>query len=461
MSFNMVNRDFEEVFGEGIKTDKKTCRDFMKTLRGYLAKEDSISAKKILRWIEEGNQLDTFTCRQDVVEAMSGNLSREGIPYVLVNETTGRVGFLIRASDGQAIKRIRSRTLTERSNTCRISNNYDTGMIYLRGREEDKTMLLIGGLKKEEAFYFVSQCGGILPGETIGVDRMPDGTYLLTVHAKTAMRIGRKASFPGAVAEALVAVNGETKEEVKEDIARRFEYLGEKNSGFPDQTGGVQNPVWIVGTGYCFVKRTSEGFDAGHALDIDGNILLESDYRVDKKDKRYRQRLNSALARTTKHRCLYTVQDVIEYYRTPRRMLPDEKEIAQQMLVRHMASLVTKKTNAEKIMRMDAKWEHKFRHFQKEMRRVAEGAAMGKVPKGYSKADIVMIRKEAKEVGVSLKAIAPCVKRYAELDTYAREAGMPRVTDLEVLIGRLSGVPQKEREEVPAKETHDKEMQGR
>ena len=178
-------------------------------------------------------------------------------------------------------------------------------------------------------------------------------------------------------------------------------------------------------------------------------VSLQTDYTVKKEEKKYSQRMNSALARTSGHICLYSVQDVIDYYKaSDKRMLPAAAEVGQAALISQAAKIVAEKTGKEKIMHMNGRWEHKFRHFQKDLSRVLDGVANGRVPKGYSRADIIGLRDVAKTYGLSLKAMTPAIEKYRGLDTYAREAGKERVTDLTKLIERYGGGQQKEREDL-------------
>ena len=446
MGFKMANRAFEEVFGEGKTDNKEIYLDFMEMLKKHLKEEKGVSASRMREWIEEGNPLYAFTCRQDALEGLCDNMTKRKIPYVVVNETTGKTGILVREPDIQDVRKVAKKTLTGLARYCSVSDGNSTGMSYLKGKDEDKTMLVLGGLDREEAFYFAEHCGDILPGEMIGIDHMPDGTYLLTAHAKTAMKTRGSRSFAGMLARTTVLMNGEAGEEMRGNVAQRMKYLKEKSLGFPDKSGGTDSPVWIVGTGSCFVKRTDTGFVAGHAVNISDNVLLETDYTAKKEEKAYRRRLNSALARTTGHLCLYSIADVLEYYRRPRRTMAPAAIKGQELFMEKAAELVSRKVSTEKITRMEGKWEHKFRHYQKEMKRVVEGAALGRVPKGYSRADIISLRKVASAYGLDMKAMLPGMVKYIGYDSYAREAGRPRVTNLETLIDRHSGKQQESRE---------------
>lgn len=450
MAFTMANKAFEEIFGEGKIENGQAYTDFMDMLREYLSTEKGRSAKKIAAWIKRGGALFTFTCRQDAVEPLCDNLTAAQIPYIIVNETSGKMGFLIREADVETAKKTAGRTLAQMSRYCMISNGEDTGFTYLKEKDEDKTMLTVAGFSREEAFFFAETAKNVLPGEKVGIDHMPDGTYMITVHAKTAMRLRKKDFFPEALAETVVLMNGETRKEMQAKVAARLKYITEKEMGFPSRNGASGSPVWIVGGGNCFVKISGTGpeaaADAGHAVVINDSVILETDYSIKKDDRKYKRRLNSALSRITGHKCLYSIQDVLEHFRNPKRFMTSAKAKGQQAVIRQAAEIVAQKVGSEKLTRMDGRWEHKFRHFQKEMRRVIEGAAFGKVPKGYSRADIIALRETAEIYGVSLKFMVPGIKKYAELGSYAREAGKQRVTDLEQLITRYGGEQTEEKD---------------
>lgn len=451
MAFTMANKAFEEVFGERIITDSKIYTDFIIMLGEYLKEEDSPSAEKMRQCLQDGKPFCSFACRQDALDAMRRKLASGRIPYVIINGTDGQTRFLIRETDSAAVKKATRAALSELGGYCSLKSGNDTGLFYLKSHDEDKTMLLVGGLSREEAFYFAEHSGSVLPGEMLGIDQMPDGTYLLTAHAKTAMRYKGSGIpyYPEAVANTIMYLNGETKKAAREEIVERMAYLGQKTAGFPDKKGGTDEPVWIVGKGNCFVKRTRDGFEAGHAITIQDMVSLQTDYTVKKEEKKYSQRMNSALARTSGHICLYSVQDVIDYYKaSDKRMLPAAAEVGQAALVSQAAKIVAEKTGKEKIMHMNGRWDHKFRHFQKDLSRVLDGVANGRVPKGYSRADIIGLRDVAKTYGLNLRAMAPAIEKYRGLDTYAREAGKERVTDLTKLIERYGGGQQKEREDL-------------
>ena len=437
VAFSTANRTYEAVFGRREKKDSELYRDFMDMLGAYLKEEGGEPARKMREWISFGKELDALTCRQDLVEPLCDNLLEAGIPFIAVNETTGKTGLLIRACDVQPVKKTVKKTLGELAGHCTICSGYDAGMHYLRGRDEDKTMLLLGGLSREEAFCFVESCGQVIPGETVGIDHMPDGTYVVSVHARTVMRPGRKTSFPGALAETIILINGETGE-ARERTGRRILYLQKKSDGFPDREGTMKSPVWIVGTGTCFVKKALDGFEAGHAVVLREMVFLKKDYEVIKEDKKYKERLDSALSRMTDHKCLYTEEDVREYYKKPGKTFRPHQEKGQHMVVEQAAALVMRKTATDRIMRMDGKWEHKFRHVQKNLACVLEAAAEGKVPGGYAKTDIIALRSTAKACGIDLKEALPGIRKYARLDSYAREAGIPRVADLDKLIEKYT-----------------------
>ena len=73
---------------------------------------------------------------------------------------------------------------------------------------------------------------------------------------------------------------------------------------------------------------------------------------------------SSALSRTTGHICLYTVGDVLEYYRTPKPVLRDPEQLGCEKLIDQACEIVARKTFGDRTMIMNEHWDSKFRHLQ-------------------------------------------------------------------------------------------------
>lgn len=447
MSFNVSNEAFLEAFGQPDKKGKVTEK-FLEMLKKYLRTQKGTSAGKMRAWIGKGGGLCAFTCRADAVRPLSDDLTAHRIPYILVEEAMGDIGFLIRDTDIKKVKEAITRTLRMLSHYCRVTSCEKAGMAYLKQKVSDKEMLYVSGLSREEAVFIGEESGRALPDETIGIDRMADGTWMVACHGKTAVN-GKpgKENFGSTVAMAMVAMNSETKAGMRKKAAQKADYNEKRAAGFPDRNGKLDGqPVWVVGASNRFVKRTASGFELGHAVEIDESIVLENDLRVNNDDPRYYTRLNSALAKVCGNMCLYSLQEVIRYFKSGRKFDRGSKTTGQKDLILRADAMITKKVMGDSITHMDGRWNHKFRHYQHEMGRLLIGVRDGKIPKGYTRQDILELREIAAAFSLDVKSMTPAISKIMNLEIMSREAGPQRINNVEKEISRYTGERQGQEE---------------
>ena len=77
---------------------------FMAMLEDYLRGRKEWTARSMYTWIRSGRKLCAFTCREDLVQPVIDVLMERGRPFVLVKESTGGTGFLIRDADSSNVK---------------------------------------------------------------------------------------------------------------------------------------------------------------------------------------------------------------------------------------------------------------------------------------------------------------------------------------------------------------------
>ena len=448
MPFEVTNKAFEDVFGKEKDKQKNDhiTKDFLDSLQTYLEGQDGRSPRKILAWMKKGGKLSAFTCREDVLFPMISAMRGESVPYVLVKETTGNMGILIRMPETEKVKKLIRKVLKEQSSYCTVTTGDEAEKAYLRSKIEDKMMIQIGGLTEEEALYLEKLCHRVLGNEIIGIDTMPDGTKLFTCHGKTAMSGAREKLFRSAVAETALVMNGESSDRLREYEQNVSTYRRQRAAGFPDMRGTMDEPVWVVGDGERFVKRTAEGFELGHALEIDDNVLLETDLIVDASDKRYETRLNSALSKITGHVCLYDIRDVIEWFRTKRNYWQDKAVTGQKILIEHADKMVAKKIRKDSTMRMEGKWDKKLSHYQQEASKLIAAAAGGKIPPGYTREDIHDLRNVIKLFDLDTGKMQPALDKMLKIETYEKEAGPKKVQDVQKHIEQQGSRDSQERD---------------
>ena len=432
----VANSTFERAFGTGREDARRDGGriwmpdSFMAMLSVYLHGRKEWPARAMYSWIRSGGKLCAFTCREDLVQPVIDMLMEKGCPFVLVKETTGNTGFLIRDADSGRVKVAADDMLKAGSGYCEITTGEMAGIIYRRAKVKDRSMLVFEGLSEEEVYYLQEEAGPSLPGMAVGVDRMPDGTYMMTCHGESAF--GTKgSSFGTALMEAVMLCGGECADAVKERGKLRREYLKARASGFPDRDGTADSPVWIVGGGDCYVKRTRDGFEAGHAEELCGEVFLVIDAETGIKEEGYDKRLGSALSRITGHRCLYEEDEVLEYFRNKKDQYRGMKETGLRMLVSCASGIVSGKEE-----RAGRNWAKRMTRYRDEMCHLLEAAGRGAVPPGYGKNDILRLREIIRVFGLDMERSQSAIDRLRGIAVLERDAG-PRRIDIEEKLAAL------------------------
>lgn len=452
MAFNISNKAFEEAFGKSDNELNKKPKDsheiineFLKGLQSYLKTQtNNPAAIAIYEWMKKGGKLSSFTCRADLLKNMEKGLREENIPYVLVQEAKGDFGFLIRDKDKEKEKIIAREALKKSSTYCKVMSGEEAGEKYLQSKEKDKTMVAVTNLSLEEITYLENLCNDVLAGEAIGIDKMADGTYTLSCHGPTAIDWRRNNPFPFALSSAVVAMNGSASKEMKKESKLNKEYREAKILGFPDKNGESKKPVWVVGHQNKYVKRTSRGFELGHAEEIGDNIILETDLKVDILDERYAERLNSALAKITGHRCLYTLPDVIAYFKTRKANYKNVKLEAEMALLTEVDKVVESKIKLDSISSKEGSWEYKLKHYQSEISKVLAGIRDSKIPKGYSKEQMGALINLQQTLQVDTDKLTPSINKMLSIGVYERDAGPEKIADIEKHIDKFKKSPDRD-----------------
>ncbi len=436
MAFEIANEAFEKVFGKSSgKSEKELLYSFMQMLNKYLEGRKEWTAAAFRSWLRNGGTLCAFRCREDVVQPIIDDMVDRKIPFVLVKSHDGTTGFLIREKDILAARMSISSVLRNLSGYCEITTGEQAGIIYRRARTKDKTMLLLCGLSETEVYY-LEEAKETLPGKAVGLDRMSDGTFMLTCHGKSIFE--EKSRFCESLMEARLIANGESADSLTRRKEKRDKYIKEKTAGFPDREGSMDSPIWIVGNGDKYVKRGPDGFEAGHAEEVAGEVFLSKEMDVSLSDSAYERRMNSALAKITEHICLYNMQEVLEHFQTKKDVIRDAKETGQQKLIRSASAIVTEKISRENGKRSPG-WKKRIDQYQKNMGGLITAAKEGRIPSGYTKTDILRLRRIMKTFGLDMNKAERGLERMSSLQIYEREAGPARAEDIEKILAAIRG----------------------
>ena len=457
MSFSMTNKAFLEAFGGGSRKlgrENDGDRNFYENIKKYLSDKRNPSAVRLREWIEGGNLLCAFTCRADIVMPLLSMFRDLKIPYILVQEPMGDMGFLIRDSDTKAVRAAIRDVLKTLSLQGTIAQGDAAQMYYLRSSHRDKMMVQVGGLTKEEASYLARTAAAAMPGECVGLDAMSDGTYLVTCHGKTSMAGHGRAVLGGALTETLMLFTGESSREIKKEEWERETYLAQKAEGFR----GDNRETWVVGRGNRYVRVDEDGFTLGHAAEggIEG-VLLEEDLSVDTEDSAYTERLESALSKIIGHTCLYNRDEVIAWFKGNRNFFQSPSVIGQKLLASRADAAVLKKISGNSLIHMEGRWDKKLLQYREETVLLLSSLAKGKVPPGYRMEDVKALARALRSFRLDPQDLSRSSKRMQDISIYGREAGPQKIQDVQKRIDRAAGIP----ERTPGRKPMEKDRKGR
>jgi len=408
-------------------------------LEVYLAGRHEKAARRILAHMKKGGKMWYFNCRIDMMDLNMSELAGAGVPYVLLTEKSGRIGFLFRDTDLAKVRKAQKAALTLASYPCQTMTGDAVRYAYVQAKAKDKALLEVCGFDRDEVRYLEKLCGHIFYGGAIGVDRMQDGTYMFTCHAMSGMKGYAGRTVPLSIAESVVLLNGTCADDLRRDMAAEDAFWAAKEAGFPDRQGGHESPVWIVGRGMNFIEVTADKFISGHALELGEEILLSADHTVQKTREDYGQQMDTALGGIPDHICLYTERDVIDHFLSRRKYGHDKEADAEKAFLAAADRVVSGKISRDSVMHHEGRYRDKLRHYQKNMARVLRAVRDGKVPRGYTAEDIGKLRRTAGRLGVSLSDLTPAISRLLSLDVYEREAELDRAADIRDVIDRATG----------------------
>lgn len=448
MAFKISNKSFDEVFNkqnDNIKTledSNEFLKKFLHRLKRYLKKNERYPvAKSMGVWLEKGGSLSSFTCREDLVPDMIDAFRREGIPFIIIQETTGKRGFLIRNKDEDKQHKIARKVLKTAALYCKVVSGKEAKEAYLRKRIPDRKMIAIGDLTKNQVVYLEALCDKVLPDECVGVDKMEDGTYLFTVHGQTAIGGTQKAHgrrFTAALAETIVLFNGNSRRELGLSSENVIEFRKAKVNGFLDKDGDTQKPVWIVGSSNIFIKRNRRGFEVGHANEIADEVIFETDYRVAFDDELYDKKMNSALFNIPNRKVLYTLPEVIEHFKTTKKAVAQNLKVqGEQHLIEFADYAVSQKIMQDTVFVRGNDWVTKMKHYQSEMAKVLKGVKEAKVPQGYHRDQIIELMDIAHKYKLNLDIMTPAISKLQNIEVYDRSTQV-KVRDIVAEIAKHS-----------------------
>ena len=475
MAFQTSNDVFDAVFGK--EQDISPAESFLTEISDYMKTRVNVpGAVDLGKWISAGKPLCTFTCREELTETLAENLREGEIPYVVLFTETGQAGFIIREPDGDKADEIKAMTLARASRICKVVSGNEMMHFTAASKAKDKSCLAFHGLTQAQAFCIRDAYAKNFIGSQIGMDRMSDNTYTLTIMANNAIK---KNARDGAVDICTIMLdtvmkttgpNGsrnsyyaELEEEYRLRLAKNFQEPGVNLN---------RTPLWIIGKGTQFIKITATGFSYGHAIVQDDKVNLREELQAEDNQPDYRQLLISYTRRIPYKVFTYNTEAVIYHFQN--KTEDDELDLAdispepiyyvwkrgEQQLVKELDKIMTRKLNNEEIMIMDGRWHEKFSRYMAEAQAVLQALSIGRLPPGYEPGDLATIRsildKHKMEAGMYEQGI----EALKEIQAVPILETVERIVDVQKTIGitkeTIEREKQKEREERAAAKSRGK-----
>ena len=396
--------------------------------------------------LEKGQALLAFSCRTDLAEEMASEMASAGMPYLAVQDTSGRIYFLIRDLDRDKQAASAVSVLKQAGRYCEILDVSEVEKRLLRSKEQDKSVLFLPGLTLGEADYLSRQADRVLGGSMAGLSRQTDGSYLFCCPGRAAMegfgfgtfgRTGAEA-FCLTASEACLLSSGDGSNEWEERALLSRKFQKARSLGFPDASGAFSKSTWIVGDGRRYLHLTEDQFTSGYATVTDSHVDLNQDQAVPQSSPLFQPILNDALFLIPRPVCLSSYEEVEAWFLDHKNRKTYALQTAKLLLARTADPILMHEIHDDPSTRSSGNWGAKFEHYQYAMGRLLKGVKEGKAPRGVSADEIRLLQQTARKGHLSPDTLDAGSERLSRIEVVSRSAERPRIQDIRKYIERFA-----------------------
>lgn len=394
---------FDQVFKN---EDKSLTEEFLLQLSEYLRARRTPRHEAILEAIEEDKPLSSFLIRNDVVDDLSIELLMQGIPFVLICNTVGEYGALVRTDDKMQIVAAVTNLLTRKGNFMAVLTGEELFNLVQMNDDKNKALLALNGLTKEQLRLLEDLCREKGQLTEIAEDHMDDGTYRFMAPArKTALG----SNFARIIFEMFVMTEGYNADVNERRIRNKFSFDQLRYNNFGRdviQNGrqGMTRDIFIVSSTNQYMKIMQTGFEYGRAAIRGGELTLVPDTELYMDTMGYYDYENSYLNRMTNPAVTIDTHQVMDHLINVLTGCPerdsldygynqDEHQVHQTEMVmaRSIMNVVMRKVQDDSIMNIDGKEMQKVGHVTSEAGLVLQGLCNREIPRGYDELDFAEI----------------------------------------------------------------------
>ena len=406
MSLKTAQDNFQKAF---IDSNKTLTEEFLVELRIYLKESKIKRCQILLECMDQGLPLASFLCRNDICDDLVTELLQISIPFVMVTNSKGEYGFIIRSSDRAMTNEVIRKILKRKGTYCEIVTGEELLAIImgLKG-ESDKQMLALTGLSIEKLKILEKLCKkkGIL--DYIAEDKMDDGKYRFMVHAK---RASQDYNFAEFIISMVMMTEGKNKDLHKRRILNEMNVQKLRAMNF-GRAEGMKSPLYIIGSSNQYIKIEQDRFEFGHSARKDGEAVLCAQFFADSSTPSYKEYEISFLNRIPDPIPTKDLHLVMEHFNnhTGRDPLDFGMEWAERknyfgekLLVNNLMTTVARKIQDDPIMNVTGRWLEKTFHTTTEAGILLDALIKDIIPQGYDELDMTQLKLGASEFGMDIK----------------------------------------------------------
>ena len=406
MPFNISNKTYDQNFLQG----SNLTRAFYDAVIAHLKKHRDIPrAAALLDWVSKGGSLAPFVCRSDFYKEMEAQLDEANSPYLRVISRSGKMGFIVADHDITRTTRAIDNVFSRKSRYCSIVPVRLLGesMGSMKSR-----LCILSNLDVTRAMRIKRTIKEKMPINTIGLDRMKDGTYRIGLLVSDLEKVGaRGLTVRQIILETELLLNGPDRIKAADGERRHLDqetFLAENKDR--KDISYRETPLYVAGRYGDYMKYTGDGFDFGHIRDINGEFIMSRERTVAKEDPEYRDIEISLRNRMIDPIATFAFMDCISYtkenlIRADLSYAEKEKEASREKAVGQMDRMVNEKLDYDLSLGHIKDPGDRQTAYQREAAVLIDQMNKGRIPDGYRKEDVITLSNDLVAAGITVEAM--------------------------------------------------------
>ena len=453
MAFLTSSELFDTVFGMAPKN--KETKQFLTKLADYLqGKQASPLAKTMGKHIAAGGTMASFTCREDLFMDIADELYEYEIPYAPTATNDGKTGFIVRKQDEEQAMQVCKEMLQVKGKFCRVLTGEDIIKKVAISKEQDKSCIAVYGLTPGQAQLMKDRFAKYFEHAEIGLDQMEDGTMMITLLAKDAVKrnIRSAPDLCTVYLETILASTGPNRIKNEAYAELKIAMQDRLAKGFYDgKTNLNKTPLWIVGYGSQYITITANGFTYGRAVRRGDEIQFIPYEQADTTQPDYKQLLISYSSRIPFPIVTYNSTEVIHHFQRQTGEDMDVLDVSpssqyrayargEKLLSKQLDQMVTRKIQNDQIMNMDGRQNEKFLHYIEALKELLKAFILGRIPKGYEPSDGKILQDILKKYQMDGEMYEQSLLAIRDIEAVTISASIERIADVEKKIEKERGM---------------------